>query len=254
VEVLRLPNGREVDQLNAAETSLMYRNIFTDRCYLKHGVELRPGGTVFDVGANVGIASLFFHWDCAGQRVYAFEPSPSCHAALAANFGRHAVLGKAFGFGLSDHPHRATLCHYPHVTAMTSLYADIGYDTGLTRMFLANSGFDATDIELMIAGRHVQQAIPCRLRTASEVIAEENIEIVDLIKINVEKAECDVLAGLSDRDWPKVRQVVVQMHDMAGRLATMRSDFERRGFTVTTDQDPLLAGTDIYEMFAIRTE
>ena len=76
---------------------------------------------------------------------------------------------------------------------------------------------------------------------------------VALLKVNVEKAECDVLAGLDARDWPRVRQITMQVHDLdAGRVAAVRRDLERRGFAVAVDQDPLLAGTEIFDLFAWR--
>ena len=36
----------------------MYREHFVERQYLQHGVELRPGDTVIDVGAHIGMFTL----------------------------------------------------------------------------------------------------------------------------------------------------------------------------------------------------
>ncbi|MCM4083112.1 FkbM family methyltransferase [Paractinoplanes hotanensis] len=230
----------------------MYRNIVTGRSYLQHGVTIRPGDTVIDVGANVGIASLAFSWEAPGVRVLAFEPARDAHEALVANFAEHGVDGHVFDHALSDHDGAATLTNYPESTAMTSLHADRDYDVALTRTFLTNSGFAGRDIEDMMRGRHRTETQECATRTLSAVIDEQGLTGIGLLKINVEKAEHEVLRGLAERHWPLVRQVVLQLHDMGGRLQELRADLTVRGLRVTVDQDPLLAGTDIYELFAVR--
>jgi 31-O-methyltransferase len=250
---MRLPNGQVVMQLNAAETSLQYRSIVNNRSYLQHGVRLSPGATVLDVGANIGISALAFHWECVDVRVFSFEPTHPLYEALAWNYATHGVAGAAFDYALSDRPGTAVMTLYPETTAMSSLYADTDHDAEVTRTFLHNSGFNDADVADMSAGRHVTCAQPCLLRTVSQVLAEHDIETVDLLKVNVEKAERDVLAGVDEADWPRIRQVVGQVHDIGGRLAEVRDEMTGRGFAVVCDQDALLDGTDIYDMYAWRS-
>jgi FkbM family methyltransferase len=249
---MRLPNGQEVFQINPAETSLMYRNIVSGRSYLQHGVELRAGSTVFDVGANVGIATLFFHWECPSVRVFAFEPAPELFKALQANIETHHVDAVACDLALSDTSGTRQFTYYPDTTVMTGFYADPVDDARLTRAFLHNSGFDEVDVEDLSAHRHGTQTGNCRQTTLSEVVRSYGIDEVDLLKVNVEKAEQDVLDGIDGDDWPKIRQLTIQLHDLAGRLDAVRQQLHERGYRVHVDQDPLLAGTEIYELFAVR--
>jgi len=249
---MRLPNGSTVVQLNPAETSLMYRDIVATRAYLQHGLELGPGATVFDVGANIGISTLFFHWEAERTRVYAFEPVPLLFEALRANVEEHGVAAVLFPCGLGREPGRVELTYYPDVTVMTSAYADPEHDAAVTRTFLENSGFAVDDVEDMMRDRHETETLECEVRTLSDVLAEHRVERIDLLKVNVEKAEGDVLAGIDERDWPKVRQLTMQVHDLGGRVESVRRDLVRRGYTVAVDQDPLLAGTDIFDLYARR--
>ena len=53
-----LPNGLEIVHLNRYETDYLYQEIFEDQCYLRHGIRLRDGATVVDIGANIGLFSL----------------------------------------------------------------------------------------------------------------------------------------------------------------------------------------------------
>jgi 31-O-methyltransferase len=250
---MRLPNGKTILQLNAAETSLQYRDIVATRAYLDHGLSVDPGATIFDVGANIGLSCLFFHWEAPGVRVLAFEPAPLPFAALEANVAAHGLDAKTFRCGLSDRRRTAELVYYPAATAMTSMYADPEHDSEVTRRFLLNSGIQAEDVDDLVVGRHDAERVTCAFTTVSEVVASEGVEEIGLLKINVEKAEADVLAGIDERDWPKVGQITMQVHDLGGRVAAVRDDLAGRGFRVAVDQDPLLAGTDIFDLFARRT-
>ena len=91
----------------------------------------------------------------------------------------------------------------------------------------------------------------CRLRPLSAVIAEEGVERIDLLKIDVQKAELAVLLGIEERHWPKIRQIVMEVHDLEGRLEVVVELLRRHGFDVLVEQDPLLTGSVLYNLFAI---
>jgi acyl carrier protein len=93
--------------------------------------------------------------------------------------------------------------------------------------------------------------VSAELRTLSSVIAEEGIERIDLLKINVEKSELDVLLGLTADDWPKVRQLVIEV-DLRENLEPITTLLEQRGFEVLVEQDPLLRSTELCYVYAIR--
>jgi 31-O-methyltransferase len=249
---MRLPNGLQVMQLNPGETSLQYRNIFVNREYGKHGIRLEPSSVIFDIGANIGIASLYFHAECPDARIFAFEPAAPLFEALRANIAQCGSGARAFCRAVGARPGTAMLTIYPDTTAMSSIYADPLEDQAVTRQFLANSGFAGADIEDMVAGRYDSIAQECEVTTVSMLLAELRLDRLDLLKINVEKAESDVMAGIIAGDWPKVRQLVMQVHDIDGRLAKVRSDLTKRGYDVFVRQDPLLRGTEIYDLAARR--
>ena len=55
-EVFRLANGWPVRTASLAEAIFLYEEIFVQQCYLQHGLALRPGDVIVDVGANIGAA------------------------------------------------------------------------------------------------------------------------------------------------------------------------------------------------------
>ena len=118
---LRLPDGLEVFSLNPDETRFVHGEVFGARCYLRHGIELRDGDCVFDVGANIGVASIFFCKERRAIRIFAFEPSPAAYECLKANLELHGELhgelqenrARTFECGLSREPGTAEFTFYP---------------------------------------------------------------------------------------------------------------------------------------------
>jgi hypothetical protein len=85
----------------------------------------------------------------------------------------------------------------------------------------------------------------------SSIIAEEGIERIDLLKINVEKSELDVLMGIGADDWAKIRQLVIEI-DQTGNLAPITALLDQHGFDFLVEQDPLLRNTELCYVYAIR--
>ena len=73
IRSIRLPNGDLVYGLNEDDTVMVYRDIFEDDCYRQHGVTIRDGDCILDVGANTGLFILFLNSILSRARVYAFE-------------------------------------------------------------------------------------------------------------------------------------------------------------------------------------
>ncbi|MFG2091678.1 FkbM family methyltransferase [Spirillospora sp. NPDC048824] len=254
MQLMKLPNGLDITQVSTGETALLYRDIFVERCYMQHGIQLAPGDTVFDVGANVGMSTLFFHTECPNLTIHAFEPAPVPFAALTKNVDMHGIRASVMRCGLSDHSGTGRFAYYPDATVMSGFHADPAVEAELTRNFLLKSGVEEEDVDDMLEGRHTLEEIECEIRTLSQVIAEHRVTTIDLLKVDVEKSELEVLRGLADSDWPRVKQVVAEVHDQDGALKQFTALLENHGFTIAVEQDELLQGTDIYEAFAVRKE
>lgn len=52
-----------------------------------------------------------------------------------------------------------------------------------------------------------QQQIQCELCTVSQVLLQQSLPHIDLLKVDVERAELEVLEGIVVEDWPKIKQV-----------------------------------------------
>jgi FkbM family methyltransferase len=247
-----LPDGRAVETLCPENTRIAYDEIFGERIYELFGIELADGATVFDVGANVGLAVLWVGDRIGRGTVHAFEPIPATFAALERNVGRHPHLDvRLHHAGAADREGTATFTFYPRTSTSSSMYPDDSPEAHAesTRFILADmqrrlgSGFallpgwvTRSCAEAVRRFYQRSQAVTCRLVRLSDVIHDEGIEHIDLLKLDVEGAEFDALKGIDDADWPRIGQVIVEVHE--GREACVRMErlLSDRGFATTAWQ------------------
>ncbi|AGP59508.1 31-O-demethyl-FK506 methyltransferase [Streptomyces rapamycinicus NRRL 5491] len=253
VQTIKLPNGKTVAHVNPGEAQFLYQEIFAERCYLRRGLELRAGDVVFDVGANIGMFSLFAHLECPDVTVHAFEPAPVPYAALRANAERYGIAGRFEQCAVSDVAGRGKMTFYTDTTMMSGFHPDPATRAELLRRLAINGGYSAEAADRMLAELpDTSQVIETSVVRLSDVIAERGITSIGLLKIDVEKNERHVMAGIDAADWPRIRQVVTEVHDIDGRLDEVLTLLRGQGFTVLSEQEPLFAGTDIYQVVARR--
>jgi FkbM family methyltransferase len=102
--LFRLPNGRLVAGINALDTRVLFNEVFESDMYWRHGIRPRPGSTVFDVGANIGMYSLCLDERFPDLHIHAFEPIPRVFDALARNArGCRNASVIPHAYGLSNH-------------------------------------------------------------------------------------------------------------------------------------------------------
>jgi len=257
---LTLPDGRSIVCLTPAETRYLYLDVFEHRTYDRGGIRYPRTGCVFDVGAHVGLFTLYALSRSPGLTVFAFEPCPPLFEALRANTENLPGV-RLFPCALSDHRDIAQLTFYPQLTGMSSFHPDPAQERALLSGILRNlaelDGSPAStllaDSDEYLAERLQAATFSCQRRTLSDVLAETGTERIDLLKIDVQKAELEVLAGIAPADWAKIDQLAIELHDLDGRLDTIAALLAGHGYRVTTEQDSLHAGTVVHFVYAVRT-
>jgi len=258
-----LPNGLKIFHLNSNETSFLYQEIFQDAFYLKHGITVTPEDIVFDVGANIGLFSIWLHQQYPGVRIYAFEPIPDVYQVLASNFASLGIGGKAMDCALADKPATVQFTYYPNNSVMSGRYARPAEDSLVTSAFMNNKNPAFAEAakkdpkwmrhtEMLLASLFEEKTALCNVRTVSDIIREEKLSRIDLLKVDVEKSEHEVLAGIAASDWPKIHQLVLEVHDISGRVEALSKKLTDLGYTVYTEQDPMMKNTPIFSIYARR--
>lgn len=240
--------------------------------YFANGVELAPGATVLDVGANVGVFSAAVYERLDGDvRIYAFEPLPPLYETLERN-GRDFFGGRltALPFGLADSEDELDFSYFPAATIFSSSSRDEGnveterrrVTAGIVEMIRTGGLGPAlrrvpAPVLRGIVGRKLRvmrdlETHRVRVRPLSPVLDEQGIDTIDLLKIDVEGAELAVLRGIEDRHWPLVRQAVVEVEGWDRTHDRVSEVLAARGFTVEAEQNPVQRAADIGMVFARR--
>lgn len=263
----RLPNNMAIVQINRNETDHLYQDIFLDRAYFKHGIRLPEGAVIFDIGANIGMFTLFISQYCKNPTIYAFEPLPPIYQALRANARLYGSKVHTFLCGISNQQRTDRFTYYPRYSVMSGLsaYANAQEDLSVVKTVMVNERQHSADemvtllkhADDMFASRFEAETYDCQLRVLSDVIKEQGVEKIDLLKIDVQRAELEVLQGIAPEDWDKIEQIVAEVHDAqdeesGGRAQKVATLLTAQGYQVLVEQDELFKGTDHYNVYARR--
>jgi 31-O-methyltransferase len=232
------------------------QEICDDKIYLQGGVSVSPGDVVLDIGANIGVFTLFVAKQ--GAKVYAYEPMPPTFAVLQRNVEAHGLDGlvQTRNIGFSDRLEEKMMFHYPNAPSLDAWSAqDDKFRTASENWEEALKAFAIMDPEQFLgirslASRSEQQAafeqrmkavsssvqIKCKFDTLSNVMVQERLESIDLLKLDAELADWEILNGTTDRDWKCIRQLAMEVH-APDDVAPIAHFFRERGFRrVNTDQ------------------
>jgi FkbM family methyltransferase len=256
----RLPNGQEILIRNRPEAIQFYRDIFEKHIYTSHGIVVKPNDVVFDVGANIGIFTLFLG-RIPDLRIFAFEPAPDVYRTLRANTKRHNITAKCLNIGLGSQGGIKRFTYYPQSSGMSTFYGSPRHEREsldiVMRQSLRQGKGSRTDqmlehMDELVTRRLENQSILSRIETPSTIIRRYRVPRIDLLKIDVQKSEADVLAGIEEAHWPLIRQIVVEVHDIGDRVRRLALMLSRRGFAVATVQDDLYTGSVHRNLYAVR--
>lgn len=210
----------------------LFREIWVDRRYDLGDLPHPLDGVVVDIGAHVGLFSVWIARHFPGSRILAVEPSPRAATYLRRNAG--SLPGAditAVEAACGATPGRSFL-HLGRSEMTNSMYAERGGSShtgseagGATsgRKAPGGSGMGGSDLEVEVI-------------TLDELFARFAIERCALLKLDCEGAEYDILGGASADTLSRIERVVMEYHrGVDGHdPRELVEGLERGGFTVRT--------------------
>jgi len=249
-----LPNGDVFHCVDPLEIPIAYREIFEQEVYFQHGIDLNDDDVIFDVGANMGMFAYHISRKHPSVKIFSFEPMPPTFAALEANRKNLGLKNvQSFNFGISNVASRAKFKFYPYSSGWSTMYPNESSDF---KEIMVNNilAYEHMPWPLKILfktpvlGRLLAKAVvkvqlsgktfDCQLETVSEMIRRTGTKKIGLLKIDVERAEWNVLQGIDAQDWPKIRQVVIEAqsdHDKENPARILRL-LKEKGFEVVEEK------------------
>ena len=257
-ELYEMDNGVSMYFYNRSEADVLYTEIFKHKTYYKNGIKIPKNATIIDIGANVGAFSVFSMITFEAPKIYAFEPVSPIFDLLKKNTSLYQGDIKLFNIGISDKEEEAIFDYYPNATTLSGRHSD-NYDIRQeVELFVGNNRKE--EIQVLANGqmgelledRLSKESQICQLKSLSQVIKEEAINSIDLLKIDAENVEMDVINGIEAADWAKIKQIIVEVYDQDGRLDAIKEILHNRGFKVSAFQSTELNGTKFYDVYCTR--
>ncbi len=268
MKALTLPNGEElyyIDKLSALD---IYEEIFVENEYLQYGIDVKDNDVIFDVGANIGLFSLYMAQKARDLTIFAFEPVPTIFEVLKANLKNLSAKIKTYEIGLSDHRETTKIHYYPRVSADSAI---VPFDFDLkVSQFVKN--YNESIVEMMPRAKHVpkflrkyvvkaglrrmykSEMLDCTLRPLSDIITENEIKQIDLLKVDAENYEWEVLQGINEEDWDKIRQISMEIHTHIkggeSLLDNIKNLLEEKKFTFKLDMEGRFAFGGVFMIYA----
>ncbi|HEX9667446.1 MAG TPA: FkbM family methyltransferase [Thermodesulfobacteriota bacterium] len=266
------------------ELIFIYKEIFENREYIQHGIELKPGNIVFDIGAHNGLFTLFVNKECDNDvTIFAFEPLKSNYQILEKNLSLYGLNKrnniKLFNLGLThtEGPKEATFSYSKRWTGTATMKSDFLQE----KIMLAKRNPDLimklvkqkhpimyilslplSPIRSWIISKfadfHISRMfqVQCKLTTLSNICREYSIPRIDLLKIDVEGAELDVLRGIEEEDWPRIKQIVMEIHYVENLRDEIKKLLHSKGFNrievVEAEWSKISMSEYIFYMYARR--
>lgn len=148
----------------------------------------RRNPIIFDCGANIGMATLYWKWLYSNARIYSFEPNPEAAKYLRRNV-RKNNLSDVDIFELALGQKASSKKFYVHQVERGSLKASFYGGT-------------------IFSGR--TKKISVKVDRLSKFIGKK---VVDLLKLDIEAGEYDVMDELSKTDKLKqIREILMECH------------------------------------------
>lgn len=179
----RLPHGETVDLRYREDlgTLVLFHGGYEDREIAELCKYIPTGGTVLDVGANIGLSAIEFARTAgAGGKVIAFEPHPDTAARLRGNLDRNGIGN------------------------VEIVQSAVGAAPGTVTF---NESADATLSSATLVPRNLVRSFDVPLTTIDLTWAASGKPLVSALKIDVEGGELAVLQGATEllaRDHPVI--------------------------------------------------
>lgn len=148
-----------------------------------------PEPVVLDIGANIGDFALLVHGLNPQAKIFAYEPEHFNLEVIKKNIGLNGA-----GQNIKIFP-----------------LAVAGTD-GEKTFYVSQSEYAHT-LEKNLRGNDLAQAITVNSTTIEQIFQENNINHIDLLKLDIEGAEYDVLYNLPQNLYDKIRYIALEIHD-----------------------------------------
>jgi FkbM family methyltransferase len=173
---------------------------------------VNDGAVIIDVGANIGVFTVFAMTTARDVRVFAYEPSAEFYPTLLQNLRLNAGCGRAHSFNLA--------------VAADDRGRDLYLDS------------DAFFFPTLVRARdsRSQESERVNSLTLAQIMESNKLDEVDLLKMDCEGSEYEILYSSPGSHLRRIKEIRMEYHNIDSgerQLEGLTQFFDRNGLAVT---------------------
>ncbi len=226
IEKMPLPNGLSFylpSRTMRGAAGFLITEIFRRNRYVRPGFELRPSDTVVDVGANMGLFTLWAAPQVPRGCVLAIEPTNviDCLSMNVRLNGLTNVIPVNTAVGGSEQS--LEFIEYPGFNIVT--HQANARPALITRLLIR-----------LLYGRYYQQPVRVTVSSAplAKILDDAQLPTVDLLKMDCEGGEYEIFRGMSPECWQRIERIALEFHELCRdqRHGELVACLQEAGFNV----------------------
>ena len=150
--------------------------------YSKHDFQIKKTDVVIDVGAHIGLFSLYASQHCTKGKIFAFEPIKENYEILESNKK------------LNDFSNiQSENCAISNVTSKITLYQS-NDESGHSKFIQTNNPVEVAS------------------KSLNDFFKENRLESVNLLKLDCEGSEYEIIDSLEDKYFEMTEKMIIEYH------------------------------------------
>jgi len=263
--------------INEYETRVLIYEIFYQNSYFISNLTLKPGSIIIDVGANIGLFSLFVLKHCKYDAlIYSFEPIPVSFECLKGNLAPFHNKTHLYNMGIADVVEDCSIeftlfgddlstATYKPMDKMISNYNPLQDFETLLKISRFRNKFLYKQLKFLpfmrkhlikknFKNQTLEKKVMCKLTSLGHFIEKNRIDHIDFIKIDVEGAEFDVVKSIKPTQFPMIKQFCIEVHNINNRVEELASYLQENGYLTEIHRNSIYEelGFNQYMIYAKR--
>ncbi|WKZ30977.1 MAG: FkbM family methyltransferase [Candidatus Dojkabacteria bacterium] len=218
-----------ISYINSREFHSIKNEIFNTQIYATKLQSETP--IILDIGAHIGLATLYFKQQWPGGTVFAFEPNPVAFKLLEENIWQNGLQNvEAYNIAIAGSDGKRKL----YIPAN-----DVSWDS--------NSSFTNGSW----SKQEAQQPVEIEARRLAKIL--EKLDKVDLLKIDVEGAEFEIFKDIQ-KNLMKINEMIIEIHpESRQRFKEMTARLLADDFTIEIWQNgKIVRQPDFSKLFIMK--
>lgn len=197
-----LRNGIKYEIRTKTSDRAIFHEIWIRKYYTPAGFTIKEDDVVVEIGAHIGIFSIFAAQLARNGKVYSFEPMPANYEMLQ----RNIILNKA-----------------NNIIPVNKAVSD---KKGKKEFHLSSSEIYTGEHSFFLRGDKLMKTIEVETLSLENIVKDHNISEIDFLKMDCEGAEYEILFNVPDDILRRIKQISMECHD----IDNTRNKFSLREF------------------------